>query len=423
MKKISVALLIVVICFISWGQAFAAEPCTLTVQLEQNGIAKTETLSGLTGDIPFLLLRDFSSLTGVYIHWFPDSGAIGWTNGNQAVFTHPRGSYIYVVTCAPIYEELPPTPEIKAFVPDDVVALPTPADPAAYGETEQETMTDMAGVEMDGQEPSIPMEEEAPTGESMIGGDLPIEPEQGAQPVPEPEVVSPAIIGWEYEVKKEKLPTPLLVEKDKTYIHSSLFAYLGYSGVWSEPNMQYTIVKTTEENSMVNPPLEGAYGEIKQVLVKDLPAEKQVYGRYKTSFNPGEKNRTINLKLAAAAINGQIIQPGKTFSFNKTVGPRTRERGYLEATIFVGGKKEQGLGGGICQVSSTLYNAVLNSKLKVVERHTHSLPVTYVPTGKDATVSYGYLDFRFQNNRNYPVKIQAVVNKNTLDIAFVSVDK
>lgn len=400
MKKISVALLVVVMMgVLSWGEAFAAEPCQLTVHFGQGDEERTETLSGLTGDIPFLSLRDFSELTGVYIHWFPDSGAIGWVKGNQAVFTHPRGKYLYVVDCLPIYEELPPSPEIKAFVPADAVALPTPADPEAYGEEVSA-------------EPENVQEEETLAEDGVELSD--IEQDLAA--------TSPTIIGWEYGVKRDTLPTPLVIEQGQTYIHNSLLPYLGYTGVWSEPAAAYHIVRTAEDRDLAGLSLEAAYSEIKQALVKDLPAEKQIYGRYKTSFNPGERNRTINLKLAAAAINGQIIQPGKTFSFNKTVGPRTKERGYLEATIFVGGKKEQGLGGGICQVSSTLYNAVLNSKLKVVERHTHSLPVTYVPTGKDATVSYGYLDFRFQNNQKYPIKIQAVVNKNTLDIAFVSVE-
>lgn len=411
MRKTSVALLIVVICFLSGGQALAAEPCQLTVHLQQNGVEKTETLQGLSGDIPFLLLRDFSVLTGEYVQWFQDSGAIGWTTGTQACFIHPNSAYIYVVEGIPIYAEptAPPeeiTPEIKSFVPSDVVETPVPEGEAV--EESVEGNEDLAQ----------PMPEE--TLESLSET---AQPEEEAAPEPELKPEPPAIIGWEYTVKKEKLPTPLVVEKDQTYLHSSLLVYLGYDGVWSEPALQYDMVKIDNGGLTIPLSLEEAYSKIKDRLLKDLPAKEVVLGRYKTSFNPGEKNRTINLKLAAAAINGQVIQPGKTFSFNKTVGPRTKERGYLEATIFVGGKKEQGLGGGICQVSSTLYNAVLQSKLKVVERHTHSLPVTYVPTGKDATVSYGYLDFRFQNNRNYPVKIQAVVNKNTLNIAFVSVDK
>lgn len=423
MKKINITafLLCSWLWFFSWsGQALAAEQCEVIVQLQQNGVIKTEAVNGLSGDVPFLLLRDFSDLTGKYIHWFSDSGAIGWTNGQQAVFTHPRGSYIYVVDCTPIYEEQEEeiVPEIKSFVPSDIVETPVPeGEEGAEAEEAEESVEVSEALEQ-------PLPEEA-LGNLSEGE----QPEADAESVPEPELeleLEPeplAIIGWEYKVKREKLPTPLVVEKDQTYIHSSLLVYLGYNGVWSEPDMQYTIVQETAEHNIISPPLEEAYRQIKSDLIKDLPAEKQVYGSYKTSFNPGERNRTINLKLAAAAINGQVIQPGKTFSFNKTVGPRTKERGYLEATIFVGGKKEQGLGGGICQVSSTLYNAVLASKLKIVERHTHSLPVTYVPTGKDATVSYGYLDFRFQNNKTYPVKIQAVVKKNTLEIAFVSVDK
>ena len=399
MKKTNLAVLLFCgwLWFFSWGgESLAAEQCEVGVQLTQNGVTKTESLPGLAGDMPFLLLRDFSDLTGKYVHWFADSGAIGWVSGTRACFVHPSSQYIYIVEGTPVYEEQTPppkevVPEIKSFVPEET------ALPVAEGED---------------------ISEEAAAGESEISLE-----ETAEEETVKPEPLPPILVGWEYGVKKEKLPTPLAVEKDQTYLHSSLFVYLGYDGVWQEPLGQYDLVKQDEVELAMPLTLEEAYGKVKAMIVKDLPAKEEVLGRYKTSFNPGEKNRTINLKLAAAAINGQVIQPGKTFSFNKTVGPRTRERGYLEATIFVGGKKEQGLGGGICQVSSTLYNAVLNSKLKVVERHTHSLPVTYVPTGKDATVSYGYLDFRFQNNKPYPVKIQAAVGKNTLDIAFVAVGK
>ena len=405
MKKINITafLLCSWFAFLFWsGQALAAEQCEVTVQLQQNGVTKTEAVNGLSGDMPFLLLRDFSDLTGQYVHWFSDSGAIGWTTGTKACFIHPRSQYIYIVEGTPIYEEQMPspkeiTPEIKSFVPTENTL------PVAEGEGEEISKEEVDKAETERESDLFP--EETGTEETFI-------PES-----------APVLVGWEYAVKKEKLPTPLAVEKDQTYLHSSLLVYLGYDGVWQEPLGQYDMVKQDSGDLAIPLTLEEAYSKVKETLLKDLPAKEEVLGRYKTSFNPGEKNRTINLKLAAAAINGQVIQPGKTFSFNKTVGPRTRERGYLEATIFVGGKKEQGLGGGICQVSSTLYNAVLKSKLKVVERHTHSLPVTYVPTGKDATVSYGYLDFRFQNNQKYPIKIQAVVNKNTLDIAFISVDK
>jgi len=109
-------------------------------------------------------------------------------------------------------------------------------------------------------------------------------------------------------------------------------------------------------------------------------------------------NRTENIRLASEAIKGTLLAPGEVFSFNEIVGPRVEERGYLSAMVILGGEFTPGLGGGICQVSSTLYNAVLLAGLEVVERHPHSLKIDYVPVGRDATVTYGLKDFKFKNN-------------------------
>lgn len=127
---------------------------------------------------------------------------------------------------------------------------------------------------------------------------------------------------------------------------------------------------------------------------------------YTTKYNPSEVNRTENLRLAIKAIDGTLLKPGDTFSFNDIVGERTARAGYKDAFIIVNSKFVQGLGGGICQVSSTLYNAVRQADLSVVERTSHSLPVTYVPSGFDATVAYGSLDFRFKNNTNNYILIR-----------------
>ena len=126
-----------------------------------------------------------------------------------------------------------------------------------------------------------------------------------------------------------------------------------------------------------------------------------------TTLNANLKDRTTNVRLAAQAINGKILNPGDEFSYNKTVGKRTAERGYKNAKVFQNGGVEDGLGGGICQVSSTLYMAVLDSNLKVTERKNHVFAVAYTPIGLDATVSYGVKDFRFKNSSSYPIKIIA----------------
>lgn len=137
---------------------------------------------------------------------------------------------------------------------------------------------------------------------------------------------------------------------------------------------------------------------------------------FSTYFNTGEINRTHNLQMAAASINKKILAPNAVFSFNDTVGQRTLEKGYLDAKVIVGNKFEPGLGGGICQVSSTLYNACLLSGLEIVERHNHNLAVAYVGVGRDATVAYGLQDFQFKNNTDKPIYIRAVTSGGRLTI-------
>ncbi|MGI6034856.1 MAG: VanW family protein [Limnochordia bacterium] len=134
-------------------------------------------------------------------------------------------------------------------------------------------------------------------------------------------------------------------------------------------------------------------------------------GRYETGLI-GSWQRTENIKLAVHELNNTLVRPGEEFSFNQVVGERTVERGYRPAPIFVGEAVVPGVGGGICQVSSTLYNVVLRSpKLVVTERVPHSRKVVYVPPGKDATVAWPHTDFKFRNDRSTPVVIRGAVAK------------
>ena len=134
---------------------------------------------------------------------------------------------------------------------------------------------------------------------------------------------------------------------------------------------------------------------------------RDTLARTATNLNEGNAPRTNNVRLAAKAINGTILNPGDVFSYNTVVGERTQARGYQEAHAYSGGKIIDEFGGGVCQPSSTLYMAVLRADLEVVERHNHSFTVSYTPLGEDATVDYGNLDFRFANNTAYPIKILA----------------
>lgn len=141
----------------------------------------------------------------------------------------------------------------------------------------------------------------------------------------------------------------------------------------------------------------------------------QVIGSYQTWIGGGGGGRVTNIILATAMLNNYILLPGDLFSFNRANGPRTAERGYQPAPVIVGNTVIPGLGGGVCQVSSTLYNAVLQAGLEVVERYPHSQPVDYVPPGRDATVS-DYLDFKFRNNTDNLILIKSAVWGGAIDI-------
>lgn len=131
---------------------------------------------------------------------------------------------------------------------------------------------------------------------------------------------------------------------------------------------------------------------------------------FSTRYAASNRNRTTNLILAANKINGTVLMPGETFSYNKVVGERTIEAGYKEAPIYVEGRVEDGLGGGICQITTTLYNAALYANLDIIERSNHQFVPSYANASRDATVVYGAIDFKFKNNRDYPIKITCSVS-------------
>lgn len=131
---------------------------------------------------------------------------------------------------------------------------------------------------------------------------------------------------------------------------------------------------------------------------------------FSTKYSASNKSRTTNLILAANKINGTVLMPGETFSYNKVVGARTIAAGYKEAPIYVSGRVENGLGGGICQIASTLYDAAIYANLEIVERSNHQFVPSYIGASRDATVVYGSIDFKFKNNRDYPIKITCSVS-------------
>lgn len=142
---------------------------------------------------------------------------------------------------------------------------------------------------------------------------------------------------------------------------------------------------------------------------------------YSTTYDASNYNRSTNLRLSAAKINGVVLMPGQEFSYNKTLGQRTAAAGYKPAAAYVSGKVVNEYGGGICQTSSTLYNTVLLANLEVTSRTNHCYVSSYVPVSRDATVSWGTLDFKFKNNRKYPIKIRAYASNGVVKVDILGV--
>jgi vancomycin resistance protein YoaR len=141
-----------------------------------------------------------------------------------------------------------------------------------------------------------------------------------------------------------------------------------------------------------------------------------VVGSYTTRFPGYQVSRNHNIRLAADALNGRILLPGERLSYNAAVGKRTLKQGFRPAPVIVYGEKRLGIGGGICQVSSTLYNAALLGELKIVRRANHSIPVDYVPLGRDATVTDTGIDFVIENPHDHPIAIATELGRSSLTI-------
>lgn len=173
-------------------------------------------------------------------------------------------------------------------------------------------------------------------------------------------------------------------------------------------------------SSFVEAPMRTIYPDVDSELLSHIRVNQ--IGDYATYFNSNNKERSHNIVLASEAINNHVVFPGETFSFNKVVGKRTKEKGYMRAPVIVKGEFSEDIGGGICQISSTLYNAVDKAGLTITERYSHSKRVAYVPSGRDATVSWYGPDFRFTNNYNQPILIRSNVYGGTVRIAVYSSD-
>ena len=146
-------------------------------------------------------------------------------------------------------------------------------------------------------------------------------------------------------------------------------------------------------------------------------SEEIVLSSYTSSIYDKDQNRVDNITLANSKLNGVVVKKGTEFSFNNTIGPMNEAQGFKKAVGFDSkGKKIKISGGGLCQISSTLYNAVLDANLEVTERHAHSRRVYYVPKDRDATILYGTLDFKFKNNSDSDIKIEATNDSTNVTI-------
>lgn len=199
----------------------------------------------------------------------------------------------------------------------------------------------------------------------------------------------------------------IIAEKTGYKLDRSLFEKQFYSYIF-------------EGSTLLQAPLLPVYPRVDTELLSTIIAKR--IGQYTTYYNSRNKNRSHNIHLAAQAINNRVVFPNETFSFNETVGKRTEEKGYKRAGIIVRGEVSEGIGGGICQISSTLFNAVDRAGLLIVNRYSHSRSVPYVPPGRDATVSWYGPDFVFQNKYDQPILIRAYAQNGTASIMIYSAE-
>lgn len=213
---------------------------------------------------------------------------------------------------------------------------------------------------------------------------------------------------------EEKSPSALDIDSIHSELYSeakdAYFTQNPYSIYPSENGVDFAIsiddakAMLQEDKDEYSIPLKVLYPSVTTNML-GTEAFPNLLSQYSTSYSTKNQKRTTNLRLAANKINGTVLMPGETFSYNKVVGERTIAAGYQEAPIYVSGKVVDGLGGGICQITTTLYNAVVYANLEIVERSNHQFVPSYAPASRDATVVYGSIDFKFKNNRNYPIKI------------------
>lgn len=223
-------------------------------------------------------------------------------------------------------------------------------------------------------------------------------------------------LSWQREALKEA------IVRESQFINtkpSDAYLKIGYDN--SVTIVPEVIGETLNEEAMVREAEEkiSPYGPLMLSLktIKTAPEKtaedlarlniESLLGEFSTRFNGADTKRTNNIWLATTQIEEVFVMPGEEFSFNEAVGPRTKERGFSEAGVIVNNQHQKDYGGGVCQVSSTLFNAAEAAKMTIIERHSHSMSVSYVKKGRDAAVVYGEKDLRFRNDTDNPILIKS----------------
>ena len=214
------------------------------------------------------------------------------------------------------------------------------------------------------------------------------------------------------EIYKE--PQDAYVSKNPTTVHTHV------NGVDFDISIEEAQKLIEEDKTEYTIPLKIT---VPEKTIKDLGEEAfpDLIATYTTRYDASNYNRSNNLTIAASKIDGTILMPGEIFSYNTVVGARTIEEGYKEAGAYAGGQVVQSVGGGICQISSTIYNTALLANLEIVDRSNHQFQTSYVSASRDATVSWGYLDFKFKNTRTYPIKIVASAKNGVAKVSFYGI--
>ena len=235
---------------------------------------------------------------------------------------------------------------------------------------------------------------------------------------------------------QEYIEIPVINEQpekiDIEKIHNEIYrevqdAYLTQSPFTIHPEVEGVDFNVDEAKALLNEDKEKY--EIPLIITEPSVTMVQIgseafpdlLATYSTKYDGANINRTNNLELACEKINDKIVLAGETFSYNKTLGARTIAAGYKEAKVYENGEVVDGIGGGICQVSSTLYNSVLMANMEIIERKNHQFVTSYTPAGRDATVVYGQTDFKFKNTRTYAIKIKATCSNGIITISIYGI--